>query len=250
MSGTPYNTDGLLTAIRNNDIRMVKLFVRSEIDLNLLGASGVSPLCVAASTGNLDIVNVILKGDVNLLKKNSSDGLTPVFCAIEGNNVQVLDRLKDAGLIISTRNDRTDGISPLHYATALGRDSMTSYFIKNGADVNLSVKSYNGNALARACTTYNVQAVRNLLDAKASVDITCGLDKKMLIDGVLAGCQNIYIPSALEICEMLLQAGAKTSEKTKGYVEEIGKRFEFFRNNISSYIYKSIITWKRNLITC
>lgn len=108
--------------------------------------------------------------------------------------------------------------------------------IKNGADVNLSVKSYNGNALARACTTYNVQAVRNLLDAKASVDITCGLDKKMLIDGVLAGCQNIYIPSALKICETLLQAGAKTSEKTKGYVEEIGKRFEFFRNNISADI--------------
>ncbi len=108
--------------------------------------------------------------------------------------------------------------------------------IKNGADINLAVKSYNGNALARACTTCNVQAVRNLLDAEASVDIACGLDNKTLIDGVLAGCQNIYIPSALEICEMLLKAGAKTSAKTKGYVEEIGKRFEFFRNNISQDI--------------
>lgn len=113
--------------------------------------------------------------------------------------------------------------------------------IKNGADINLAVKSYNGNALARACTTCNVQAVRNLLDAKASVDITCGLDNKTLIDGVLAGCQNIYIPNALEICEMLLQSGAKTSEKTKEYVEEIGKRFEFFRNNINKDILPKLV---------
>lgn len=105
--------------------------------------------------------------------------------------------------------------------------------VENGADVNLAVVSYNGNALARACTIHNVQAVRNLLEVNASVNITCDIDRKALIDGVLAHCDNIFIPDALEICEMLLQAGAKPSEKTGEYVREIGKRFEFFRNNIN-----------------
>lgn len=106
--------------------------------------------------------------------------------------------------------------------------------IENGADVNLAVKDYNGNALARACTTHNVQAVRNLLEANASVDVTCDIDKKTLIDGTLAHCDNVFIPCVFEICEMLLNVNAKTSEKTCKYVEEIGKRFEFFRGNINA----------------
>ena len=169
LSGNTYTPDGLLKAIRNDDTRMVKLFVRSEMNLNLLGTSGVSPLCVAASTGKLDMVNILLKGDVNLVRKNSSDGLTPVFCAIEGNNIAILDKLRDAGLILSTRNDRSDGISPLHYAAALGRDNMASYFLKNGADVN--VRDVDGQTpLHKAILQDNIVVLYVLLNAGADAN--------------------------------------------------------------------------------
>lgn len=105
--------------------------------------------------------------------------------------------------------------------------------IQNGADINYVAVAYRGNALARACSTLDTQAVKNLLEEKASINITCDIDGKTLLDAVLAHCDNLFIPNALEICKMLFQAGAKPDDKSQKYVEEIGNRFEFFRSNIN-----------------
>ena len=105
--------------------------------------------------------------------------------------------------------------------------------LKNGADINYVAVQHRECALGRACSTLNVEAVNNLLEANASIDVTADLDKKILIDATLAHCDNVFIPKAVEICEMLLKAGAKTSDKTKKYVSEIGKRYEFLKSSIS-----------------
>lgn len=108
--------------------------------------------------------------------------------------------------------------------------------LENGADVNYVAVFHRGTALANACATVNAEAVRNLLEAGASIDVPGDVFGKTLLDVTLAHCDNIYIPRALAISKMLLAAGAKETDETKGYVRKIGERFEFFRENISKDI--------------
>ena len=108
--------------------------------------------------------------------------------------------------------------------------------LDNGADVNYVAVFYRGTALAHACSTINTEAVSNLLEAGASIDVPGDVTGKTLLDVTLAHCDNIYIPRAVSIAKMLLDAGASETENTKGYVQKIGERFEFFRENISKDI--------------
>lgn len=107
--------------------------------------------------------------------------------------------------------------------------------IDNGADVDFVVSSFNGTALKRACTTKDVEAVRNLLEAGASVSVKDALGMSLL-DATLKSCDNIYIPQVVNISKMLLEAGCVKSEKTDSFVKTIGERFEFYRDNISKDI--------------
>lgn len=105
--------------------------------------------------------------------------------------------------------------------------------LKNGADINYIAEPYRGSALTKACSTLDVQAVRNLLESNASIDVPGDFDGKTLLDSALAHCDNIYIPNVLQISRMLLNAGAKITDRTLGYIRKIGERFEFHRENIS-----------------
>ena len=101
--------------------------------------------------------------------------------------------------------------------------------LENGADIDLVVVSYRGNALTHVASITDAVAVKNLLECGAATDIKTGWENLSVLDTALAHCQNSYIVEALEISKMLLSKGVKASNKTKGYVHKIGEQFEFFR---------------------
>ncbi len=170
LSGERINSDGLVKSIRLSNNRLVKLYVRSGLDVNALDSAGISPLCVAAETGNLAIIDSLLSTDVNLVRRNKTNGLTPIYCAIKGNNIQVIDRFIQAGMSINTRNEHADGISPIHYASALGKDAVVSYLIKVGANVNVADLS-GKTPLHMAAAQNNIVVLFMLLNAGAIVDV-------------------------------------------------------------------------------
>ena len=170
MSGKSYSSTGLTRAIRNEDLRTVKLFVRSGFNINDIDDSGNSPLCVAAETGNLTMVNFLMQGGANLIVRNFSDGLTPIYCAIKGDNVQVVDKFVKSGMGVNFRTDLYDGISLLHYAAALGLDNIVSYLLEQGADVNIQ-DSTGQTPLHKAVTQNNIVVLYALLNAGANVDL-------------------------------------------------------------------------------
>ena len=108
--------------------------------------------------------------------------------------------------------------------------------LKNGAEINCIVFGYRGTALERACESQNPVAVKNLLEAGASVDVQPGFMGETLLETTLNHCDNFYIPRALEISKMLLASGCEKSEKTNAYVKKIGERFEFYRDGINKEI--------------
>lgn len=140
--------------------------------------------------------------------------------------------LIDNGLEVN--GDCGFGYPPVVFHAA-NRDNLRC-LLENGADINYVAVFYRGSALTKACSTLDAEAVRNLLAENASIDVPGDFDGKTLLDSTLAHCDNIYIPKALEISRMLLNAGVMASDKTTGYVQKIGERFEFFRGNMSKDI--------------
>ena len=114
-------------------------------------------------------------------------------------------------------------------ALQAGNKDNLKCLLDHGADINCIIKEYNGSAVSRACSCLDVEAVKNLLEQNASIDVKCDLDQKSLLEAVLAHCDNAYIVNALEISKMLIDAGAFASDRTKEYVHRIGERFEVFR---------------------
>lgn len=137
LKGEKVSPDGFVKAIKSEDLKLVKLYIKSGLDINALDSEGISPLCYAVSLGNVEIVNAMLKEDVNLLIKNLSDGYTPAFCAVRSDNEEVLDSLAAKGIDFNIRNENANGMAPLHYAAMLGKNTSVSYLIKSGANVNL-----------------------------------------------------------------------------------------------------------------
>lgn len=164
------SSDGLAKAISDNDLGLVKLYVRSGTDLNKLDSKGVSPLCHALKLGNMDIVNFMLKGEINVFQENFSDGLTPVFCAIHSGNTKTYDALKEVGVEFNSRNDKVDGMSPLHYAAMLGKDGFVSYLVDYGAVINLH-DSNGRTPLHYAAQQDNIVVMHILLNAGADANL-------------------------------------------------------------------------------
>lgn len=168
LTGEKFSADGFVQTIRSTDTRRVKLYIRSGANVNSIGKTGISPLCAAAQTGNKDIVNILLDSDANVLLKNTSNGLTPSFCAIEGNSVEILDKILDQGVSIRTRTDT--GLSLVQYASLLGREQVLSYLLSKGADPNMQ-NIFGQTALHYAVTQDNSYILNILLSAGAIVDV-------------------------------------------------------------------------------
>ncbi len=107
--------------------------------------------------------------------------------------------------------------------------------LDNGADIDFAAVPYRGNALASACLSADAAAVRNLLEANASVDVRGDVDGKTLLDSALAHCDNGDIPAVLEIAKMLINAGVLPTDKTSGYVKQIGERFRLHKPEMDGH---------------
>src|SRR6185436_3544596 len=55
-------------------------------------------------------------------------------------------------------------------------------------------------------------------------------DQLTPLELALRGCNNIDIEEMVTMAKVLLDAGAEKTSQMKGFVEEIGKRFEFHRS--------------------
>ena len=127
---------------------------------------------------------------------------------------------------------------PAVYFHASNKENLKC-LIDNGADINYVASDFRGNALTGACETLNAEAVENLLEAGASVNVKDVFDRSLL-ELTLQSCDNIYIPQAIRISKMLLEAGCEKTEKTDDLVKKIGERFEFFRDSISDELVVSL----------
>lgn len=123
----------LICAIRKNYTDIALLLIRNGANVNLCDERHVSPLHFAVSSGDVKVVDELLKAkaDPNALTRY---GQTPFFFISSDSDsiAQILKKLFDAGADVNTRDN--DLSSPLHVAAMRSNEKAVRALLSFGAD--------------------------------------------------------------------------------------------------------------------
>lgn len=141
--------------------------------------------------------------------------------------------LVEQGADIEASNEY--GYTPLQERSGNRFSGNIRSLIELGANVNTNTSK--GTALHRAAKSHNAENIKILLEYGAEIEalVSEGYGEKRYdytaLELTLMACTNIEIENTLEISKILLDAGAKKTEKMKALVTQIGKTFEQYRPN-------------------
>ncbi|CAD7701114.1 unnamed protein product [Ostreobium quekettii] len=123
----------LLVAAHNNHVNIVKLLLENGAFPNSRTVqTGQTALWQASYLGFLEVVQTLLDGGAGVDLPSTSKGATPLYAAVNRGHIEVLSILIDAGASVTT--PLTNGVTPLHMASALLRPDMVELLLMNGAD--------------------------------------------------------------------------------------------------------------------
>jgi hypothetical protein len=132
------------------------------------------------------------------------------------------------GADLSARD--THGNTPLHTRARHWRADIAA-LIELGANVNDAGASI-GTPLHAAADGYRVDKVKLLLAHGADVDAR-GPGGLTALELALRGCANAHLVDMAELADVLLAAGAARTQRMSGWVANLGRQFEFHRNNFA-----------------
>lgn len=128
---------------------VVKLLLAGGADVNAADASGVTPLILAASSGQKDLVELLLARGAAVNAKDQ-EGAGALYVAT------VMDQLNIAELLIARGADinagTKSGSTSLGYAARDGNRNLAELLIAHGVDVNAKDAIYNRTPLVWALT--------------------------------------------------------------------------------------------------
>ena len=159
--------------LENTDEKLVQEMLKAE-------NCSYTPICEAALYGNAEIIKMLLeKGShTRNLESAGAHMVNPLFLAARSGSLDAVKVLIEAGADVDQplgcwgycRGDFAH--NPLHIACNRGHVEIVKFLIENGADVNLFDKEYEKVApMHEACMSGNIEVVKLLLDAGA--DINC-----------------------------------------------------------------------------
>jgi len=162
-------TAPLHIVVRNNsskakpaEIEIVKyLILQGKADVNIKETDGMTPLHVAACSGNMDFVEILISNGADINAKNIygiANGITPLHCATGvGESVELAKFLISKGADVNAKCD--DGGTSLDYAKGKGNAAMVQYL------TGLSFKSQFKN-IFDAAKEGTVEDVRYFVEVK------------------------------------------------------------------------------------
>ncbi|WP_343605093.1 ankyrin repeat domain-containing protein [Fluviicola sp.] len=120
--------------------------------------------------------------------------------------------------------------TPLHERSRSVFGNIQS-LLELGADVNDASSSI-GTPLHAAADSHHVENTKLLLAHGADCNLLNSYGFNPL-EQALRSCNNIDIINTVQLAEIYLDQGIQITEKMKGFVSEIGKRFEFHRGGFN-----------------
>ena len=177
---------------------------RTGVDLNIkqrdsILVSGLTPLHLAVTYGNLDAVKLLLdKGaDVNAAE---GDEQTALMMACQGDNLEIVKLLVTARADVNVRDCRQQ--SPLQVSILRSPTEITLLLIEYGA--NIKVVEDGQSSLHYSSEWGNYELVQTLLEKEADVNLQD-----------LDGNVPLHLTNDEKVLTLLLKYGADTSVRNK-----------------------------------
>mmetsp|Transcript_1156 Transcript_1156/g.1876 ORF Transcript_1156/g.1876 Transcript_1156/m.1876 type:complete len:222 (-) Transcript_1156:169-834(-) len=119
-------------------VRLLKCYGYTSV-LPMSDSNGSTVLHVAAKSGNIEVMNLILSYnliDVNKLEVKTSGGYAAIHHICHLGNIICLDRLIQAGASVNIPTQCDMRLLPLHICCRMGHTECARKLVAHGADVN------------------------------------------------------------------------------------------------------------------
>jgi uncharacterized protein len=160
--GTP-----LIAAVRDGDVKAVRMVLAQKSDVNTPGADGMTALHWAVQNNDLSIVEALLAAGANVNAITAYDVQAINLAAMNGN-AALLERLLKKGA--DANFPMPDGATPLMLAARNGAPDAVKVLLAAGAKIDAREKGRSQNALMWAAREGNVEAVKILVEAGADIN--------------------------------------------------------------------------------
>jgi hypothetical protein len=136
------NADGghhvrpLVAALAGQHFQTADLLRHNGADLDVRGYEGRIPLHIAAYSGNLEVVRILIEYDPANINARDEAGETPLHWPSRGDNIKdgsVFRLLLEHGADVNAQSQI--GRTPLHVASLMGKLEVVRLLLEHGADV-------------------------------------------------------------------------------------------------------------------
>src|SRR5262249_31583157 len=146
----------------------VRKLLNEGAHLNDAQGDGMTALHWAASRGDLAITKLLLDAQANVNVKTRLNEMTPLFMAARSGNASIVDALLKAGS--EAKSVSTNGTTALMLAAASGSADTVKLLIKAGASVNAHDVYQGQTALMFAAALGRTDVIRTLVENGAEVN--------------------------------------------------------------------------------
>jgi len=148
----------LVVSIEYGYVDMLEFLLTQGADVNSIELPGCNtPLIAACKEDNLEMVQLLIKYEADINKKNN-DGLNPLMWACRRGNLEVVKFLIENDVDVNTR---PNGMTPLMYACSYDRVEVVKLLLAKGADIN--AKDHEGNTVLSIARKRNNNRVMKIL---------------------------------------------------------------------------------------
>lgn len=233
-----YGVTPLALAVEQGNPDIVNALIAAGADVNHALPEGETILMTAARTGNVAVLEALLKKDARADARDGFYGETALIWAADADHADAVSALLDAGAGVDTRSApakwtrRAAGLTqlslgewtPLMYAARDGAMKAGAVLLKRGADLN-AIDPDHATALVLAIINYHYDFAAMLLEHGADPNIADTTGMAALYAAVdmhslpwMFGRPELPAPSKitqLELMEMLLKHGANPNAALK-----------------------------------
>lgn len=228
----------IFSLVQSGEVEKVREALKADPKLvNATGRTGLTPLFIAVSTGNLDMVRLLADNGA-AVRVGDGNLRAPIHFANWAGHKEMIDLLLEKGAVVDTR--AIGGATPLIHSSLNGNFEMSRHLIERGADINTQCNSLT-TPLYFAVLNDNRDLYEYLLQAGAEVDVPDFLDRTPLAiavrDGNPALVESLIengsdpfrkdrhlgrsllhlaaVEGHADVLEILIRAGVKPDEKDR-----------------------------------
>jgi ankyrin repeat protein len=226
------------------DVPLMEALLKAGANPEAAYGSGETPLMIAARTGNLDAVKLLIDHQSAVNAAEEFRGQTPLMFAAAENHPQVVKFLIDHGAQVNARSrkfnfgdvkmanggafmDRGEGaLTPLFFASREGAIETARVLIAEGADVNLTETQYGFTPLMTALFNGHYDLAGLLIEKGANVNdgslyITIEMRNLAFYKNRPNPPEKDRSLSSMDVLKMLVDRGA---DPNKPYTKKIPPR--------------------------